>query len=358
MWSTRVAAGSDAYGYVSQADLWLRGDLHIDQRFGASVPWPLARWTFTPLGYRPEPDGYRIVPQYSPGLPLLMAGFKAIAGHCAIFWVVPICGAILVLATYAIGRRLGRPVVGLAAAWIVATSPTQLFMLMAPMSDVPAAAAWAVAIACVLRDTSASAAAAGAAAGVAMLIRPNLAPLAALIAAWLLWRWLWRTASAVRVIVFAVPAAAGAIAIGLINARLYGSPLTSGYDMTDAFLLSYVLPNARRYGWWLISAETPFALAGFAALAIPDARVWVTRASRGAIPLLAGIAAVIWISYLLYVPWDAWWYLRFLLPAWPAMAIGTASLAAAAYRAPPRLIRVAAVAVLAGFGIVNVGQAI
>ncbi len=123
------------------------GDLHIDQSFGASVPWPLARWTFTPLGYRPEPDGYRIVPQYSPGLPLLMAAFKLAAGQCAIFWVVPVCGGILVFATYAIGRRLGRPIVGLAAAWIVATSPTLLFMLMAPMSDVPAAAAWAVSVA-------------------------------------------------------------------------------------------------------------------------------------------------------------------------------------------------------------------
>jgi hypothetical protein len=116
IWSTRVAAGADAYGYVSQADLWLRGDLHIDQSFGASVPWPLARWTFTPLGYRPEPDGYRIVPQYAPGLPLLMAGFKAVAGQCAMFWVVPLCGGALVFATYAIGRRIGRPVVGLAAA--------------------------------------------------------------------------------------------------------------------------------------------------------------------------------------------------------------------------------------------------
>ena len=44
-----VAAGSDAYGYVSQVDLWLQGHLHIDQSFGASVPWPMARWTFTPV---------------------------------------------------------------------------------------------------------------------------------------------------------------------------------------------------------------------------------------------------------------------------------------------------------------------
>jgi hypothetical protein len=371
IWSTRVAAGSDAYGYVSQVDLWLRGDLHIDQSFGASVPWPLARWTFTPLGYRPEPDGYRIVPQYSPGLPLLMAAFKAIAGECAIFWVVPICGGILVFASYAIGRRIGRPIVGLAAAWIVATSPTQLFMLMAPMSDVPAAAAWAVAIACALGDTALAASAAGVAAGVAVLIRPNLAPLAGVILVWMMWRSgptrgsgptrsvrVWCRASALRALWFALPAAAGAIAVGVINARLYGSPLASGYDMTDAYLFSYVLPNLRRYGWWLFTAETPFAIAGFAALAIPSARVWRTQESRASLFLFAGMALVLWVSYLLYVPWDTWWYLRFLLPAWPLMTLGTASLAAAVYRTPAPVFRAVAVAFVAALGAVGVTQAV
>jgi hypothetical protein len=368
IWNTRVAAGSDAYGYVSQVDLWLRGDLHIDQSFGAAVPWPLARWTFTPLGYRPEPDGYRIVPQYSAGLPLLMAAFKAIAGQCAIFWVVPICGGVLVLATYAIGRRIGRPVVGLAAAWIVATSPTQLFMLMAPMSDVPAAAAWAVSVAGAVGETP-SPMAAGIAAAVAILIRPNIAPLAAVIFGWLLWRDLalrrtamspgsvkWRSASAPR---FVIPAAAGAIAVGVINARLYGSPLVSGYDMTDAYLTSYVLPNLQRYVGWLLSAETPFALVGFAGLMIPGASIWRTRESRDARWLFASLAAVVWISYLLYVPWDAWWYLRFLLPAWPMMTLGTASIAAAVHRATPSpALRGAAILVLAAIGVGGVRQAV
>ena len=36
--NTRVAVGSDAYRYVSQVDLWLRGDLHIDRNVGAAVP--------------------------------------------------------------------------------------------------------------------------------------------------------------------------------------------------------------------------------------------------------------------------------------------------------------------------------
>src|SRR5688572_16166336 len=51
--STRMAGGADAYGYVSQADLWLRGSLAVQQPWVAEVPWPDAKWTFTPLGYRP-----------------------------------------------------------------------------------------------------------------------------------------------------------------------------------------------------------------------------------------------------------------------------------------------------------------
>ena len=350
IWSTRVAAGADAYGYVSQADLWLRGDLHIDQSFGASVPWPLARWTFTPLGYRPEPDGYRIVPQYAPGLPLLMAGFKAVAGQCAMFWVVPLCGGMLVFATYAIGRLVGRPVVGLAAAWIVATSPTVLFMLMAPMSDVPAAAAWAASVAFALADAPAAAAIA---AGTAISIRPNLAPLAAIVLVWIGWR--GGFASAAR---FLPPTAAGAIGVAVVNARLDGLPFASGYDLTDGFMLSYILPNVERYGSWLVSAETPFALAGLVTLAVPAARVWRTDVSREALGFLGAFAAVIWISYLVYVPWDAWWYLRFLLPAWPMMAVGTASLAAAAYRTSSRPLQVLTMVILAGIGITGVAQAV
>jgi hypothetical protein len=332
IWNTRAAAGADAYGYVSQADLWLHGNLHIDQSFAAKAPWPLARWTFTPLGYRPEPDGPRIVPSYSPGLPMLMAAAQAIAGTCAMFWIVPLAGGVLVFATYGIGRRIGRPWVGVAAACLVATSPTMLFMLMAPMSDVPAAAAWAVAVMLAIAETPFAAAASGLAAAIAILIRPNLVPLAAIIGLWMVWRDSHdlRSLRPLRSCVFAVTASSGAIAVAVINARLYGSPLASGYgDLSDAYSWSYLAPNLKRYGEWLVSAETPLMLAGLACLFVPVSALWPTRESRRTLWLLAGVAAAVWASYLVYVPWDAWWYLRFLLPAWPMMAIGAASLIAA-----------------------------
>ena len=42
--------------------------------------------------------------------------------------------------------------------------------------------------------------------------------------------------------------------------------------------------------------------------------------------LLAFVALAVFGAYSVYTPFDAWWYLRFLLPAWPAVFIGTAAL--------------------------------
>jgi hypothetical protein len=35
-WRTEVAGGSDAYGYVSQADLWVHGELRVPQPWAAA----------------------------------------------------------------------------------------------------------------------------------------------------------------------------------------------------------------------------------------------------------------------------------------------------------------------------------
>src|SRR6185295_11129207 len=75
--ATYTASGADSYGYVSEADLWLKGTLIIDQPLHDEFTWRWANWTLTPLGYRPGEIGGTMVPIYSPGLPLLMAAFKA-----------------------------------------------------------------------------------------------------------------------------------------------------------------------------------------------------------------------------------------------------------------------------------------
>lgn len=63
---SRVAGASDPTGYVSQADLWLHGDLKVAQPPVGELPWPERQWTFSPLGYRPTEDGRMLVPTYAP----------------------------------------------------------------------------------------------------------------------------------------------------------------------------------------------------------------------------------------------------------------------------------------------------
>ena len=93
---TFAASGADSYGYVSQADLWLERRLIIDEPLADEAPWPNANWTLTPFGYRPGDDRGTMVPTYAPGLPMVMAVFKAVGGADAVFYVVPLLGALAV----------------------------------------------------------------------------------------------------------------------------------------------------------------------------------------------------------------------------------------------------------------------
>ncbi len=174
-YAATAASAADSYGYLSQADLWLEGNVKVPQPWAAAAPWPEANWTFTPLGYRPSglPDDWNLVPVYSPGMPLLMAAMKWIGGHCAMFLMVPLAGGVLALATYGIGRRLGSPLAGLIAAWFVVTSPTYLFMLALPMIDVPVAALWTLAFYLLLRPGALAGLAAGLTIGFAILVQPQ-----------------------------------------------------------------------------------------------------------------------------------------------------------------------------------------
>ena len=333
--SSYTASGADAYAYVTQADLLLAGTLTVPVPIANEVPWPAPLTTFVPFGYAAVTHESAIASAVGPGLPLLMALFKAIGGHVALFLVVPITAALLVWSTFAVGRALGSSSLGLGAAWLTATSPAFLTMVKEPMSDVPAAAFWALATWKALEASRWSTVVSGVAAAIAILIRPNLVPLAAVLGAWMLWP---RAEDSVRnrrrsFVVFSVPVVLACVAIAWINQALFGSPLASGYGATEQlFSAANVLPNIRRYGAWLAETQTPLACAGLIALVVPATHLWpAPGAWRGAL-LLASIAVVVFAMYAFYMPFDAWWFLRLLLPAWAALCIGTAALIAAASR--------------------------
>ena len=338
VWNTKSAGGADSYGYVSQAELFLSGHLKIDEPWAASAPWPDPTWSFSPLGYRPhvqhvggelEQDKGVIVPTYSPGLPMVMAIAKKVGGQCALYAVVPFFGGVLILATYGIGRRMGSSGAGLLGAWLVATSPMMLFMITQPMSDVPAAAVWAVALWCLLGDSLPWIAGAGAAAALGVLIRPNLVPVAAVMGLWLLWRVIRErhvVPGLARLAAFGVPVAAAALVIAWLNRVWYGSPLGNGYaPLGELFAWKNVGFNVRHYTQVFVETQTPLPLLGLAALFVP--RLWPRGRDRAwRLSLLAVTCLAILGEYLAYQYFDYWFIVRLLLPVWPIVMIGFALL--------------------------------
>jgi hypothetical protein len=357
-WGTRALGGADTYGYISEADLWLRGNLTIDQAFAKEAPWPRPEWTFAPLGYRPSPiDDRLLVPVYSPGLPMLLAVAKRLGGQGAMFVVVPLCAGLLVLATFGIGRRLGSGVVGVIGAWLVATSPVVLAHTLITMTDVPVAAAWAAAFYLLLGTDARSAIGAGLLAGVAILIRPNLAPLAAVMGLHYLLR-MWDPATRRRAVgecvAFGMAALPGVMAVAAINRFLFGSPFVSGYGAVgELFAWNRMPANLRNYLGWLVGAHTPVALCGLAAIFVPLRRVWPGTPDRRVFLVIGAFVTVVWAIYCAWVVFDSWWFSRFLLSSWPFIMLGVGAIAVALLRtvAPPR--RPAVVCAIIALGLVQ-----
>ncbi len=327
-----MVGGSDSYCYVSQAAFWLDGALLAPQPVGFTPPWPNAALSLTPTGYIPSPAiPGAIAPLCPAGLSLTMAALAAIAGPWAVFLVVPALGALSVWLAYCLGRELDCPATGLLSASLVATSPIVLHQVVQPMSDVPAMAWWLAAIVLAARPGRGRAFGAGLAVSAAVLTRPNLAPLAGVVGLFLLARPRPEASGGhsrlTAAMAFGLGVLPGAALLAWIQDALYGSPFSSGYGSLDQlFAWSHVVPNLRRFPAWLLATHTPVVCL---ALAAP----FLLRARRHAAWLawlcLAFSAAVV-ASYIAYIPYDDWWYLRFLLPAMPLLL----ALAAAALTVP------------------------
>src|SRR6266536_2040560 len=146
---THAAGGSDSSCYLNASRLIARGRVGIDEPLVRQAPWKDAAKTFTPAGFVPSSRDRAVhVPICAPGLPLVMAAFRIL--HVSEFLVVPLLGALVVWLTFIIGRRIDAPLTAACAAALVASSPTFLYQVVQPMSDVPAAAWWLLALACAI----------------------------------------------------------------------------------------------------------------------------------------------------------------------------------------------------------------
>ena len=328
-WGTFAVGGSDSYCYVHQAEGWSTGRLQVVEPLALNAPWPDAPRTFAPAGHVPSPTvAGAAVPMCPAGLSIVMAPFMTIdrglsyAGAAlrrpdAIFLVVPLFGALLVWSVYVLGSRFARHV-GLASALLVACSPAFLFQLVQPMSDVPAAALWVLALACATSSRRHAPAMAGFATSAAILMRPNLLPLGIVLGLFMLARPQRTMRERMRdAALFAAASAPGCLAVATIQQTLYGSPLRSGYGSLDTlFSTANIAPNAALYFQWLWQSHTPVWLLALAApFALPG---WLTG-------LLLTFAIVNAACYLPYVVFNDWWYLRFMLPAIAVLLVLTAA---------------------------------
>ena len=311
-YGTFAAAGSDSYGYVSQARLWLTGLPRVEQPWVQDFTWKNRDWMFSPLGYRPfSPDG-TIVPTYPAGLPMLMALFLAVGGENGPFYVVPVLAALTVGVTYFLGREAtGSRTVGALASVLLAAAPAFVTHVMVPMSDVPAAAGWTLAALLVMKQWPI---AAGIVSGLTLMIRPNLILLALVP----VFAWQRRREPLIRYAMGIVP---GVLAIMLLNTMLYGGPLMTGYgSLFESYAASAFLTNLRNYVGWLMHTETPLILLALVPLFVPQA-LGHGSADMSPRACLAAIVGLTLLSYLFYATFDHWFYLRFLLPAYPAVFV-------------------------------------
>jgi hypothetical protein len=320
--TSRVAGGSDCFGYVSQAELWMRGTLIQTDPLAYSLANRVSPHVFAPLGYQVGPRRGSIVPLYPPGLPLLMAGAGLAFGREAPFLVVPACGGLLVVLTCFLGRFVGDRLAGLVSAALLAATPSFVLQLVQPMSDLPAAAAWAGAVALGLWGTGAgSALGSGLTASVAVLIRPNLALLAGAVA---LPVFLRPGAGRLRSLgAFGAGLVPGAATLAAVNHALYGSPLRFGYgDVGPYFAAAHVVPNLVLYTRWLVETQGPLVL-----LALVAPFVWrrggASGSSRPRPPLAPFVlfGATLVAVYALYLTFENWTYVRFLLPGMPVALV-------------------------------------
>ena len=343
-YSAFLGAGPDSSGYVSQAHKWVNGDLRspipdwaIHGTFGGALR------AGAPVGYTLAADQQSYVPVYSPGVPLIMSLFERAGGPDAVFYVVPLFGALLVWGAYLLGRQLADEWAGAIAAALMLVSPAFLWLLIEPMSDVPVAACWTMALVLASQaDGPIETFVSGVASGTAILMRPNVAPLAIFPALLLLLSGRRRLTD---IVLFGIPTVSAALVIATINARWYGSAFTSGYGSIDSLYSSDRIPlNLRQYVGWLSDTQTPIF---FLWLAAPFVLKAYDGGRRFVLLLLYPLAVLgMYVAYLNFNEAD-WGTLRFLLPAYPVML---ASLAATfvlfARRARHRRRAVAAVAAM------------
>lgn len=302
--------GADSFGYVSASRLIASGNL--------TDAMPIAEWLSaanrmaiaSPLGWAPAPDASGIVPAYPLGVSFVMAAFAVIGGSNAVYYVSPAMALLTLALVYRFARDWFDREVALMAVALTAWHPVFIAYAKQPMSDMAATmwimlavvAALAVPATAALKSAAGSALVAGLAAGAAVITRPALL-LGAAVVPLISYRpdSRWR-----RLVLAAAGLGAGVVIQMVLQAQLFGSPMATGYGTTGFFSVSRIPANLVIFVRQFWATLGPVWLAGMIA-------GWgvTPRELRWRLP---AIALPISIPYLLFISFDDWEVLRYLLP--------------------------------------------
>ena len=330
------AGGADSSGYLNSARLLARGQFFEPVRTVPGLVPPAWNYGFyQPLGCNVDPRTGRLVPAYPIGLPFHYVIAAAVVGFEKTARVVNALNAFAAGALlYLLGRQLGLArrwsAAGVAVLW---ACPVWISQSLQPMSDSVATTWTMAAILCALRarDRPAWAPVAGAAFAIAVMVRPTsalgLVPVAvALGGNWRAWAG------------FVLGGLPGAVCLGAYNVTAYGGIVATGYshdgDIFGAFGREFFSGNLRHFAVW-IPQLLSLPIAVLAVLGLP----WLVRRNPRISLLLAGwLAAFVSLYSCYFCAGETWWYLRFLLPAFPAVILAALlALQMCSVRLPGRL---------------------
>ena len=318
LWHASFAAGgSDSSGYANTARLILTGRIVEPVVALKMLDLPAGFLPdFLPLAFEPGPRPGTMVPFYPPGLPLHMAFSSLVAGWTyGPFIVSPLAALMSLLLVFLLGRELGLSrLFSAVGAAILALCPVFLFMAEQPMSDA-VATMWSLAallFALRSRRREGWAIAAGAAFGMAVLVRPAeallLIPLALALAP--------RGRCLLFFLLGGAPFAAALLAW---NQVAFGNPFRTGYsaELPVGLSLANFPDRFRHYGMWLVKLLSPLVVVGWILVVFARRVAW-----RDRVLILVWFASF-FLFYCFWAPYETWWYTRFLLPAIPALVLGS-----------------------------------
>lgn len=307
-----MPGGADSSGYFNLARCLDQGAIRVPIRPIENLPAnTMPAYTYVPLGFVPDREAKMLTPTYPLGVPLLFMAatrvFGALHGPDLVLWSHTLAAVLL---AYGLLRQAGASqpaaLIGTSA---LAVSPLFLTYGFQAMSDLPALTWCAAALWFAGRRTMPSALCAGFAIGYAVLVRPSNVVIfpAVLVALGFDWR---------RWLAFGAGGLPAAIILALFNRAAYGSPLSSGYgNVSELISLEWVPMTLAHYARWMPMLLSPLLLLVFVA-------PWAARHARLALVVhglcIAGVGGFYAFYYHTH---ETWWYLRFVLPAFPSLIV-------------------------------------